>query len=171
MPRDPLGRDVIEVAMIQRLVARRRARIVSAAGEGTDSDDPTGMLMRRLINSFAEYERLIIGARTKAALGAKKLRNERVSRFVPFGKRLCANGQSLEPELTEQAIIGSITELRTAGFTLQAIADELNRRGLRTRAGTPWRRQDVHRDCGLTADGARRLRLHQPYVYGSLGGL
>ena len=50
---------------------------MSAAGEGTDSADPSALLMRRLIDSFAEYESLIIGARTKAALGAKKVRGER----------------------------------------------------------------------------------------------
>ena len=38
--RDRLGRDVIAVAMIERLIAKRGARVVSAAGEGTDSDDP-----------------------------------------------------------------------------------------------------------------------------------
>jgi DNA invertase Pin-like site-specific DNA recombinase len=38
--RDRLRRDVIAVAMIERLIATRGARIVSAAGEGTESDDP-----------------------------------------------------------------------------------------------------------------------------------
>ena len=52
--RDRLGRDVIAVALIERLVAKRGARIVSAAGEGTDSDDPAALLMRRLIDSSAE---------------------------------------------------------------------------------------------------------------------
>src|ERR1700732_602961 len=32
--RDRLGRDVIEVAMIERLITKRGARIISAAGEG-----------------------------------------------------------------------------------------------------------------------------------------
>src|SRR4051794_33575364 len=36
--RDRLARDVVEAAMIERLVTKRGARIVSAAGEGTDSD-------------------------------------------------------------------------------------------------------------------------------------
>jgi resolvase-like protein len=52
--RDRLGRDVIEVALIERMIARRGARVVSAAGEGTDSTDPSGLLMRRLVDSFAE---------------------------------------------------------------------------------------------------------------------
>src|SRR5262245_52281305 len=38
--RDRLSRDVVEAAMIERLIAKRGARVVSAAGEGTDSDDP-----------------------------------------------------------------------------------------------------------------------------------
>ncbi len=33
--RDRIGRDVVEVAMVERLVTKRGARIVSAAGEGT----------------------------------------------------------------------------------------------------------------------------------------
>ena len=44
--RDRLGRDVLNVAMIERLVERRGARVYSAAGEGTDDDGPTGRLMR-----------------------------------------------------------------------------------------------------------------------------
>src|SRR5262249_3335440 len=38
--RDRLGSDVVAVAMIERLVAKRGARVVNAAGEGTDSDNP-----------------------------------------------------------------------------------------------------------------------------------
>src|SRR6187455_734469 len=45
--RDRLARDVIAIALIERLIAKRGARVISAAGEGTDSDDPSGMLMRR----------------------------------------------------------------------------------------------------------------------------
>jgi len=60
--RDRLGRDPIAVAMIERAVIRKGARIVSAAGEGTESNDPSNILMRRMIDAFAEYERLIIGA-------------------------------------------------------------------------------------------------------------
>ena len=36
--RDRLGRDVLNVAMFERLAERKGARIVSAAGEGTDTN-------------------------------------------------------------------------------------------------------------------------------------
>lgn len=55
--RDRLGRDVLNVAMIERLAERRGARIVSAAGEGTDDDGPTSILMRQIIDAFSQYER------------------------------------------------------------------------------------------------------------------
>src|SRR5262245_6940932 len=35
--RDRLGRDVVNVALVERLVERKGARVVSVAGEGTDS--------------------------------------------------------------------------------------------------------------------------------------
>lgn len=50
--RDRLGRDVLNVAMIERLAGRKGARIVSAAGEGTDDDGPTSVLMRQIVDSF-----------------------------------------------------------------------------------------------------------------------
>lgn len=53
--RDRLGRDPMVVAMIESAVKRKGARIVSAAGEGTDSDSPTDILMRRMVDAFAEY--------------------------------------------------------------------------------------------------------------------
>jgi hypothetical protein len=113
--------------------------LVSAAGEGTDSDDPAAMLMRRLIDSFAEYERLIIGARTRAALSAKRRRGERISRFAPFGFVIAVDGRTLEPCVVEQRTLRTIQEQRAAGQSLQAIADGLNSSGERTRAGSPWR--------------------------------
>ena len=35
--RDRLGRDVVAVALIERLISRKGGRVLSAAGEGTDS--------------------------------------------------------------------------------------------------------------------------------------
>ena len=137
--RDRIGRDVIAVAMIERLIAKRGARIVSAAGEGTETDDPSGVLMRRLIDSFGEYERLIIAARTRAALAAKRRRGERTSRFAPFGFRLSADGRTIEPDAVEQATVQQIREHRAAGLSLTTIAETLNRAGSRTRAGSAWR--------------------------------
>ncbi len=54
--------------------------------------------MRLIIDCFAEYERATIGARTRAALQAKKARAERAGE-LPYGWRL-GDGPKLIPHVT-----------------------------------------------------------------------
>src|SRR4051812_33037422 len=105
--RDRLGRDPIAVAFIEKAVTERGARVVSAAGEGTADDDPTSILMRRIIDAFAEYERLVIKARTRAALRAKRARGERVGK-VPLGAVVHGDGRTLIPAEGELRAIATI---------------------------------------------------------------
>jgi len=134
--RDRLGRDVVNVALVERLAERKGARIVSAAGEGTDNADPTSLLMRRIVDAFAEYERLLIGARTKAALRAKRARGERAG-TVPFGFTADAAGR-LAKDATEQAALALMRERRAAGDSLRDVAAALDAAGHRTRGGGRW---------------------------------
>ena len=132
--RDRLGRDPIIVAMIEAAVQRKKAKVVSAAGEGTEGEDPTHVLMRRIVDAFAEYERLVIGARTKAALQAKKARGERVG-HVPYGYRLAEDGVHLESLEQEQRVMALANEMRGKGLTYRAIAKRLKGRGHLNRNG------------------------------------
>ena len=138
--RDRLGRDPLVVAMIESAVKRKGARIVSAAGEGTDSDSPTDILMRRMVDAFAEYERLVIGARTKAALQAKKVRGERTG-SIPYGYR-CDDGTNLTPDADEQDIIAQVQQLQTEGLSLRAIAARLTATNRPSR-GNGWHPQTI----------------------------
>jgi DNA invertase Pin-like site-specific DNA recombinase len=149
--RDRLGRDPLVVAMIESAVKRKGARIVSAAGEGTDSDNPSDVLMRRMVDAFAEYERLIIGARTKAALASKKARGERTG-SIPYGYRLAADGKQLEADEREQEIVRLVRLLRDGGETYRAIAAELMARGLSPR-GKAWNPKTIRSIA--EADNAR----------------
>jgi DNA invertase Pin-like site-specific DNA recombinase len=150
--RDRLGRDVIEVAMIERLIAKRGARIASAAGEGTDSDGPAGLLMRRMIDSFAEYERLIIASRTRSALAAKRRKGERTSRFAPFGFQLTADCQRVERCEAEQETLQTIQTWRAEGRSLRMIAQDLNAMDSRTRSGGLWRFEYIRTALRLSAN-------------------
>jgi DNA invertase Pin-like site-specific DNA recombinase len=142
--RDRLGRDPIKVAMIESAVTRKGARIVSAAGEGTEGNDPSNVLMRRMIDAFAEYERLIIGARTRAALQAKKRNAERVGQ-VPYGYRVAADGLHLEAIPEEQEVIAVARRLQGGGQSLRAIARELERQGFTSRAGKSFLAEQIKR--------------------------
>lgn len=148
--RDRLGRDPLVVAMIESAVQRKGARIQSAAGEGTDSDSPADVLMRRMIDAFAEYERLIVGARTKAALQSKKARGERVG-HIPFGFRLAEDGVHLIEDPAEQETIRKVEELRASGMSLRQIAAHLNENGITKREGTPWNHVNLHGICKRAA--------------------
>lgn len=155
--RDRLGRDPIAVAMIEAAVARRRARVVSAAGEGTDGDGPSDVLMRRMVDAFAEYERLVIKARTKAALGAKRRRGERTGR-IPFGYDLVDDGRrskaglpcALVPNLIEQEVVAEIRARAAGGIPPATIAAELRRRGVPTKTGAAWSNMAVRRILART---------------------
>lgn len=140
--RDRLGRDPIAVAMVDRLVARKGARVVSALEEGTNGDDPTNVLMRRMLDAFSEFERLLIGARTKAALRAKRSRGERAGN-VPFGFRATETGK-LVPESTEQEAIALVRSLRAEGLKLREVVAELDERGVVGRTGRPLGLAQVH---------------------------
>jgi DNA invertase Pin-like site-specific DNA recombinase len=140
--RDRLGRDPLVVAMIEAAVTRKGARIVSAAGEGTDSDSPTDILMRRMVDAFAEYERLVIGARTRAALQAKKARGERTG-SIPYGFHLADDGVNLVPDDVEQEAIAMIRELNGKGLSLRNIAGRLEAKGYKPRNGQSWHPQTI----------------------------
>lgn len=136
--RDRLARDVVAAAMLDGLAARSGARIVSAAGEGSsESDnDPGAMLMRRLVDAFAEYERALIRSRTRAALAVKRAQGYRTGE-CPFGYEPGPDGK-LRPHAGEQAIIGQVKDLRATGLSVRAIADELRTAGVTSaRAGKP----------------------------------
>ena len=143
--RDRLSRgDMMTTAMIEAAVKRAGARIVSAAGEGTESDDPASVLMRRIVDAFGEYERLLIKARTRAALLAKKARGERYGQ-VPYGRRLAGDGIRLEPDPAEAA--DGPAHRRAAGrqdARCGPSPPSSTAAAIPTKSGRPWKHTTVH---------------------------
>lgn len=131
--RDRLGRDPIIVAMVEAAVERRGAKVVSAAGEG-NGDGPSDLLMRRLVDAFAEYERAIIRSRTSAALACKRRRGERTG-HIPFGSMLGPDGTHLVECRREQKVLQRIRDLRAQDMSWREIAERL---GPHPRTGKPW---------------------------------
>ena len=70
-----LSRDVLNSLLIERSLDRLGIRILSTAGEGTDSCDPAAALLRNLLQAVNAYEGKVISARIKVALAAKKARS------------------------------------------------------------------------------------------------
>ncbi len=133
--RDRLARDVLVAGYLEMKVRQAGARIVSVAGEGTGDDSPTDRLMRQIIDAFAEYERQIIAARTRAALQAKKARGERAGN-LPWGYRADDNGKLVE-DVDEQLVIARIRDLRDEGVSIRGVVQCLAEEGYRSRVGRP----------------------------------
>ncbi len=135
--RDRLGRDVVGVALVERLVTKKGARIVSAAGEGSDMEAPSGPLVKTIIDAVNSYERSVLALRTRVALKAKRRRGERAG-ATPYGFALGEDGRTLVPVTEEQDVIQFILSRHARGVPLRAIADELNARNVRARRGGAW---------------------------------
>jgi len=135
--RDRIGRDVIVCDIVERIVEKKGCRVVSTAGEGSGGTDPASVMLRQMLDVFAGYERAIIGARTKAALAAKRARGERTGGSLPYGYRLAADGVRLEEDETEQEALGVIDELRAGGTSYRKITEALGELGHRPR-GSRW---------------------------------
>lgn len=140
--RDRLARDVVIAAAVESLALRKGARVLSADGTSA-SDGPEGMLMRGMVDLFAQYERALIRSRTASALAVKKRRGERTG-SVPLGFGVSVDGIRLEIEESEQLAIAATHELRAAGLSMRSIAKELLARGLKPR-GKKWHPETVAR--------------------------
>ena len=93
---DRLSRDPLCQMTIERLLAKKDSRVLSAAGEGTEDDSPAAVLMRRILAAVSENEKALVSVRTKAALAQKKARGERLGR-PPFGFCVDAGRLALHP--------------------------------------------------------------------------
>lgn len=140
--RDRLARDVLLAGAIEAIARRSGATIATADGSPV-GDEPGEVMQRQMMDVFAQYERAVIGVRTKAALAVKKTKGERIGN-IPYGYRLAKDGKHIEKHIGEQAIIARALQLRAKGGTLRSIAATLSRE-FRTRAGTGFIHPQVRR--------------------------
>ena len=63
---------------------------------------------------------------------------EKLPAEVPFGLRISPETQQLEENPSEREILFLLMELMVQEGSYSRIADEINRRGFRTRQGTTW---------------------------------
>jgi DNA invertase Pin-like site-specific DNA recombinase len=124
---DRLSRSLADFATLMQEAKRRKWSFV-ALDLGVDTTTPTGNLVASVMASVAEWERSVIGQRTKDALAAAKARGV-----------LCGRRSQVPRDVQE-----TMLQLREDGATLQAIADELNAADVLTVTGVPWRTSSVH---------------------------
>ncbi len=149
--RDRLARNMIAAAVIEHMAAQAGAVVLTTEGETSDPRDPDAFLRRALKDLLAQYEALVIAARTRAALAVKRGRGERTG-DIPLGSRLAADRVHLEENPDEARAIGRMRRLRARGWSYRAIAKRLNLEGPRPR-GEKWHPTTILRALARSEKG------------------
>jgi len=119
---DRVSRDPLTLMTIEKVLAKTGARLISVKGEGTASDDPSQVLMRRIVAAVAENEAAMVSVRTKAALQAKKARGEITGR-APLGFDLVAG--KLVPN-DDLHLVEKVLRLRAKKVVYREIAEMMS---------------------------------------------
>lgn len=143
---DRLARNTMLSINLEMTVASKGASIVTLKGTDSSDDSPEAVLMRRMMQCFAEFERANIARRTSAAMRLRLKRGLVVGGNQPYGwMRNPENVDELIKNSIEVAMIEKIHGFVAAGFTSISITGMLNERGYTKRNGSPWDRTTVSR--------------------------
>ncbi len=147
-----LARSTKDALHIAEKLDKGHADLVSLT-ERIDTTSAAGKLVFRILAVLSEFERDLISERTSTALAHKRALGERISRYLPYGWDLADDGVRLVKNGAEQEVISRIRERRETGWSLRAIAAELNNRGIPVKQGGHWNHQSIR--GVLRRDGTR----------------
>lgn len=145
--RDRLARNVVAAAVIEGLVEKQGATILTTEGETSDPNDPNSFLLRAFKDVIAQFEAMQIAARTRAAMAVKRHRGEWCGGTTHYGERpetaaeaaargARARGVVAAPE--EAEVVAYACALRAKGRSLLEIRAALEAAGFKTRRGSEW---------------------------------
>jgi len=123
---DRFSRSVVDFAGLMEQ-AQREGWALVALDSPVDMTTPHGRMIANVMATFAQFERELIGQRTKDALAVKKRAGVRLGR----------------PRLVPDAVVARIVDERAAGASLRAIAAGLNDAGVASGSGGRWHPQSV----------------------------
>lgn len=106
---DRLSRSLLDFAALMEQ-SRRKGWALVALDLGVDTTTPSGEMMASVLAVFAQFERRLIGQRTREALAVKREQGVRLGR----------------PRVVSTTTVAEIQRLRSHGKSLAAIADRLN---------------------------------------------
>jgi len=126
---DRLSRSMLDFAGVMAS-AQKQSWALVALDCAVDTTTPAGEAMAHVLATFAQFERRLIGQRTREALAIKRKEGVRLGR-----------PSAVSPKLAER-----IRAERAGGATLRQIADRLNQESVPTpRGGSEWRPSSLER--------------------------
>jgi len=106
---DRLSRSLLDFSGLMER-SRKKGWALVALDLGVDTTTPSGEMMANVLAVFAQFERRLIGQRTREALAVKRQRGVRLGR----------------PRVMSASTVAEIHRLRSQGKSLAAIAERLN---------------------------------------------
>lgn len=126
---DRLSRSVVDFSTTLA-TAKRQGWAMVLLDLGVDTATPNGKLVAGLMSQIAEWERELIGQRTREALAAAKARGTRLGR----------------PRCTPDEVVTQVVMMRDHGMSLRVIAQTLTDASVpTTRGAAAWRPSTVRR--------------------------
>lgn len=132
---DRLSRSLLDFATLMER-ARRKGWAIVALDLGVDTTTPAGEMMANVLATFSQFERRLIGQRTKDALAVKRAEG------VTLGR----------PRTLDDETVARIVAMRAEGMSLAAIAGRLTDEGVPTaQGGARWYPSTVNHVLGYAA--------------------
>ena len=135
---DRVSRSVADFAALLDRSERRGWGLVLLS-PNIDTSDPAGRFTANVLASAAQYERELIGMRTREGMAQRKAEGKHMGR---------------RPQLPE-AVYRRIIAARAEGRSMNAIAADLSAAGVPTAQGGAWHPSTIQRV--LTSETARRM--------------
>ena len=160
------------MTLIEDVLLKHDVALVSL-NETLDTSTPWGRAMIGILSSFNQMESENIQERTRMGREAKAAQGGYSGGKPPYGYKPVDGKLVINPE--EADIVRLVFSMRKQGYTLQAIADELNYRGCKSRKGNPFltsavqsilAREDVYRGYYKYGMSARTKAAHAPILKG-----
>ena len=148
---DRLSRSLVDFGRIHELLEKRGVALVSVT-ESINTTTSHGRMMVNVLLSFAQYERELIGDRTRDKMHAARRRGQWTGGTPILGYDTAPEGGRLVVNKDEADQVRAIFDLFAGNPSLIGVATELNRRG--------WRRKSWTTKGGTRRDGGEWNRLN-----------
>lgn len=157
---DRLSRSLFDLADLLPLFSVQRVELVSVT-QSIDTHTPNGRLSLNLLTSFAEFEREIIGERTRDKLAATRRHGRWQGNGAPLGYAV-DHQQSLVVVPPEAELVKDIFRRYLAFATMGELMDWISQRGITTKK---WITHDGKQRGGRPMDRTTVYRILNNHMY------
>jgi len=163
-----LDRLTRSVRDLDTLIHKHLANVaLLSVSEQIDTRSATGRMILNVIASISQWEREVIGERTKEAIAVKQAKGEKIGGSMPYGYILASDGKTLVQGGPESEGLDVFRELMARpDLSLRGIARELTARGVKPR-GKAWYASGV---SNIIRAESRRNNQNQKQTIGATHG-